>query len=108
MKPEPLEEILHTEREIKASIVAATAEAANAVAAARAKADRLVEEAHARGQATAERRYAGGLAKALDEGDRIRDSADDWVATLRRQAEPHLAAAVDIVLETVLPSVERN
>lgn len=104
----PLTEILRTERAVAAATTEATDEAAAALTEARRRANALVEEARARGNATAERRYEEGLARARDEGDRIRDGADDRAANLRRQAETHLSAAVDLVMNTALPSPKEN
>ncbi len=108
MTTNPLDEILQTERSITAEIAEATEEAAAALAEARRRAKQLVEEARARGQTTAEHRYTVGLAKARDVGDHIRAGADDRLAALRRQAEPHVAAAVDLVMDTVLSRVEEG
>ncbi len=104
----PLAEIHQTERSVAAAITEATEEAAAAITEARRNADAIVEEARARGQATAERRYEEGLARARDEGDRTRGGADERAANLRRQAETHLSAAVDLVMDTVLPAPQEN
>lgn len=98
----PLDEILETERALTAAIEAASEAAAAAIADARRQADQLVEDARARGRAIAERRYAEGLARARDEGDRIRATADERAAGLRSRAEPHMPAAVDLVMDVVL------
>ncbi len=108
MSDNPLLEIHQTERSVAATIAAATEEAAAALTEARRKADALVGEARARGTATAERRYEEGLARARDEGDRIRGGADERAANLHRQAETHISAAVDLVMDTVLPSPREN
>ncbi len=108
MTTSPLDEILRTERSIRDQISKVTEEAATEVAAARRQGKQLVEEARARGRETAERRYELGLAKARDEGDRIRAGVDDRVAALRRQAQPHLSMAVDLVMDTVVAALEES
>jgi vacuolar-type H+-ATPase subunit H len=106
MTVDPLEEILSTERSVADAIKTATEEVAVARTAARRRAEQLVEDAAARGKAIADRRYEEGLARARDEGDRIRATADERVARLRRQADAELAAAVELVMRTVLPASE--
>jgi len=106
MTVDPLEEILSAERSVAVAIKTATEEAAAARTAARRRAEQLVKDAAARGRAIADRRYEEGLARARDEGDRIRATADERVARLRRQAEAKLAAAVELVVCTVLPPSE--
>lgn len=106
MTVDPLDEILRTERSVAAAIEAATEEAAAARTEARRRADQLVKDAGGRGKAIADRRYQEGLARARDEGDRIRATADERVARLRRQADAQLASAVDLVMRTVLPPPE--
>jgi vacuolar-type H+-ATPase subunit H len=102
----PLDEILSTERSVAAAIKATAEEATAARTEARRRAEQLVKDARARGKAIADRRYEEGLARARDEGDSIRAIADERVAKLRRQAEPQLSLAVDLVVSTVLPLPE--
>ena len=106
MTLDPLDEILRAERSVTAAIKTATEEAAAARTEARRRAEQLVKDAGARGKAIADRRYQEGLARARDEGDRIRATADERVARLRRQADVQMAAAVDLVMCTVLPPYE--
>ncbi len=108
MTTNPLEEILQTERLVTAAITQATQEADAALTEARRRAEQLIEDARARGKATAARRYEEGLARARDDGDRIRRGADERVATLHRQAEAHLSSAVDLVMDTLLPAPEED
>ncbi len=102
MTVNPLDEILRTERSVAAAIAAAEEDTGSARAEARRRAEQLVEGARARGKATADRQYEEGLARARDEGEHIRATADERVARLRRQAETHLVAAVDLVMGAVL------
>jgi vacuolar-type H+-ATPase subunit H len=104
MSDNPLLDIHTTERSVAATIAAAEEAATAGLAEARRTAETLVGEARARGTATAKRRYEEGLARARDEGDRIRSGADERAASLRRRAETHVPAAVDLVMDTVLPS----
>lgn len=106
MAVDPLDEILSAERSVAAAIKTATEEAAAARTAARRRAEQLVKDAEGRGKAIADRRYQEGLTRARDEGDRIRATADERVARLRRQADAQLAAAVDLVMRSVLPPPE--
>ncbi len=102
MTSNPLRAIHETEREVQAAIAAASEEATAAIAEAHRQARQLIDEARARGRAAAERRYEEGIGLARDAGDRIRSAADERVAALRRQAEPHLTEAVDLVMAEVL------
>ena len=108
MTPDPLLDILETERAVQAAIAAASEQATSALAETRREAERLVEEARDRGRATAEIRYEEGIARARDAGDRIRNGADEQVAALRRQAEPFLSEAVDLVMHTVLTTTAKE
>jgi vacuolar-type H+-ATPase subunit H len=108
MMSDPLNEILQVERSVAAAISAAREEAAVAVTEARRQGERLVEAARARGKELADQRYEEGLARARDEGDLIRSTADEKVARLRRQAQAHVSPAVDLVMATVLPSPEET
>jgi vacuolar-type H+-ATPase subunit H len=102
MTDDPLEEIRRVERAVAAAIAEATATAAAAITAARRRAEQSVGEARARGLATAERRYQEGLTRARSEGETIMGDADGRITALRRGAEAHLGAAVDLVMEMVL------
>lgn len=108
MNANPLDEIRKTERSVAALIAEAKHEAAAALHEARRQAEQLVEDARARGHATAVGRYEEALARAQDESDRIEEGADQRLADLRRRVEAHMAAAVDLVLDTVLPSSENS
>ncbi len=103
MSENPLDEIRRVERGVAAAIDAARAESEAAEQEARRRTEQLVRDARTRGRALAERRYQEGLARARDDAQRILADADERVAALRRQAEPHLPAAVDLVMEMVLP-----
>ena len=108
MSPNPLDQIHQTEREVQVAIAEAKEQAAAALAEARTQAEQLLEEARNRGRVAAERRYEEGIARARDAGDMIRTGAAERVAAMRRQTEPHLSAAVDLVMETVLSTAERH
>jgi vacuolar-type H+-ATPase subunit H len=102
----PLEEIRQLERSVALAIADATAESASALDEARRDGEELVTEARSRGLATAEQRYQDGLARARDEAEKILSDGDGRVAALRRQADAHLSAAVDLVMAMVLPIEE--
>ena len=106
MTADPLAEIRRAERAMSVAIADAKSDAATAVAEARQRAKQLVADARARGLAAAEQRYKDGLARARDQAEKVLGDGDGRVAALRRQAEPHLPAAVDRVMATVLPGLE--
>ena len=106
MISDPLDEILQVERSVAAAISAAREEAAAALTEARRQGERLVEAGRARGRELADQRYEEGLARARDEGELIRSTADEKVARMRRRAQAHVSPAVDLVMATVLPSLE--
>lgn len=106
MSSGPLDEILRTEQSVTAAISAAREEASTTLADNGRLAEQMVEDARSRGQAIAEKRYQEGLARARDEGDLIRSTADELVSGLRRRTDPHMSSAVDLVIDTVLPSPE--
>ncbi|MDH3731316.1 MAG: hypothetical protein OES13_09375 [Acidimicrobiia bacterium] len=108
MNTDPLSEIRRVERSVSMAVADARSEAATAIAEAKRRAEQLIAEASARGQTAAEQRYQDGLARARDEAEKILGDGDGRVAALRRQAETHLPAAVDLVMTMVLPPPEEG
>ncbi len=106
---EALHAIRVAELEAARRVEQARADAAESLAAVHDEHAHTVADARSRGRAEARRRLDAAVAAAEREAEEILASCDSRVDSLRRAAEPHLAAAVTAMVDLLLaPPLEEG
>ena len=100
----PLAAIREAERTAAERIDSARAEVVEQLRNARRRAVKLVSEAEERGRHTATRRNQEGIEAAQAEAERILGQGSTEATQLAEEVAPHLPAAVDALVDFLLPA----
>jgi V/A-type H+-transporting ATPase subunit G/H len=103
----PLAVIRDKERVLAQETRAAQARADARIADARARADAIKQQAEREGVRDAEALFQDGLARARSEADALRMAGEAQATALREQGSKRVAAAVEYIVQFVLPRTDK-